>query len=46
MKLAERTGQLEVASNTILERNDEVARLREDINELNRKHQGVVEEFE
>ena len=28
-KLQERTGQLEVASNTILERNEEIARLRD-----------------
>ena len=33
-QLQERTGQLEVASNTIIERNDEIARLREQINDL------------
>jgi hypothetical protein len=31
--LAERTGQLEVASNTIIERNDELVRTREVVSE-------------
>ena len=45
-QLQERTGQLEVASNTIIERNDEIARLREQINDLNSKNQESVAQFE
>ena len=45
-QLQERTGQLEVASNTIIERNDEITRLREQINDLNSKHQESVAQFE
>ena len=38
-QLAERTGQLEVASNTILARNDEIQRLKAQVEQLTQEHQ-------
>ena len=45
-QLQERTGQLETASVTILERNDELAKLRDQINDLNKYHEESVAKFE
>lgn len=45
-QLAERTGQLETASVTILERNDELANMRDQIKDLNSMHQDSVAKFE
>jgi len=41
-QLQERTGQLEVASHTILERNEELAKHRETIAELNSKIEDLL----
>ena len=45
-QLQERTGQLEVASNTIIERNEEISRLRDQNQDLNAKHDEQVAQLE